>query len=330
VADTQRSTALSPLAIQSPAAARKPPNSERYSHISTAEIVKLSDQGFSHRKIGKLLNMGPCSVGSRLRAEGKTRLPARVSAAELKEARLDPAWEARRGTADRIVCRECGEWKSVLEAPGEHSHLRKHHMTGDEYRTRWPGARLINFGVSARLAARQGRSKTIRDLMDDFAASYLMPSLHKQCRRDPNWEEKNGIEDIVVCRLCGRKSRTDLFAHLKKIHGCNYVTYHEQFPKAPTMPVCRRAKKNKVQLGRGRRMRALAVHGKVLEELKSKPLPWRLMVPFLLQDPSLSNAEVQALTYTEHTRTRLSEAAMNRLRNFCRVPGPKGRRRKKL
>lgn len=86
----------------------------------------------------------------------------------------------------------------------------------------------------------------------------------------------------------------------------------------------------KIQVDYHRRLHNAAAIGKIIEKLKSKPLPWRLMVPLLLQDRHLSNAELRDLTDTKQISTRLSEGAMNRLRKFCGVPGPKGRRRKKL
>jgi hypothetical protein len=247
----------------------RPPNSEVYSHISTAEIVKLFDQGLSHRKIGKRLGMGPCSVGSRLRAEGKVRSRACVTAAQLKEARLDPAWEARSGIAhwivpsDRVVCRECGELKSELNANSAHSHLRGHKMTAREYKSKYPSTRLTSFARSADQNSRQGGKKTVQDLMDEFAAMYLTPQGLKACRRDPEHEKKHGIKEFVACRLCGLKSRTDLWAHLQKRHdGCSFAGYHARFPKAPVIPLCRKAEKNEAQKLRGRELRQDATRGK--------------------------------------------------------------------
>ncbi len=247
----------------------RPPNSEVYSHISRAEIVKLFDQGLSHREIGTRLGMGPCSVGSRLRAEGKVRPRARVTPAQLKEARLDPAWEARPGIAhcivpsDRVVCRECGELKSELSANGAHSHLRGHKMTAREYKSKYPGARLTSFARSADQNSRQGGKKTVQDLIDEFAAMYLTPQELKACRRNHEYEEKHGIKEFVACRLCGLKSRTDLWAHLQKRHdGCSFAGYHAQFPKTPVIPLCRKAEKNEAQKLRGRELRRDATRGR--------------------------------------------------------------------
>jgi predicted transcriptional regulator len=246
---------------QSPAAIRRPPNAVLYSHVDTDDIVKLFHQGLSHRKIGKLLQMGPCSVGTRLRNLGLVRQPESVSAAELRECRADPAWEARRRIPDRIVCRECGEWKAVLDAPGEHGHLRKHNMPGDEYRTKWPGARLTNFQIPARMAenlgraAKQDRQKTLERLMDEFAAMYATPEEREICRKDHEWEEKNDIEDFVVCRLCGFKSKVDLLIHLRKRHDKTTGSYRQEFWKAPMVPLRVKDRKNEEQLPRSAELR---------------------------------------------------------------------------
>lgn len=185
-------------------------NAQRYSHISTNEIVKLHDQGRSHRQIAKILGMGPCSVGNRLRREGKRRDPPRLTNSQLAACRADPAWEARGGTrglvpANRAVCRECGELKSELNASGAHSHLRKHEMTARDYRSKYPAARLVSFARTAEQNRRQGRRKTLQQLMDKFTAMYVTPMELKECRRDPEWENRSGINDFMACRVWPQK-----------------------------------------------------------------------------------------------------------------------------
>jgi predicted transcriptional regulator len=219
-------------------------NAERYRHIPTAEIIKLSDeQDLSQRKIGKLLGMGSCAVGNRLRAAGKARRPPKLTPSQLEECRQDPAYEARPGIAHRIVpayrvvCRECGELKSELNANGNHSHLRGHHVTADEYKRKWPGARLTSFARSADQNHRQGREKTVQDLMDEFAARYLTPEEWKEYVRDQKYEERHGITKFVACRLCPLKSKTDLHNHLKTQHGLRSAEYRKQFPEALQMPL---------------------------------------------------------------------------------------------
>jgi predicted transcriptional regulator len=248
---------------QSPAAIRRPPNSDLYSHMDTDEIVKLFHQGLSHRKIGRQLNMGACSVGIRLRKLGLARPPECITPGELRELRADPAWEARKRISNRVICRECGERKAVLDAPGEHGHLRKHKITGDEYRAKWPGARLTNFLVPAKVAeiqrraAKEDRQKTLEKLMDEFAAMYATPEERENCRKDHEWEEKNDIKDFAVCRLCGFKSKVDLLSHLRKRHGKTTESYRQEFWKAPMVPLRVKDRKNKEQLPRSAKLRKL-------------------------------------------------------------------------
>jgi hypothetical protein len=288
------------------------PNSERYSHIPTAEIVTLFNQGLSHRMIGRRIHMGPCSVGSRLRKLGLVHPRARVTAAQLKEARLDPAWEARHGIADRVICRECGGLKSQIDAWGEHSHLRKHRITARDYKRKYPGARLTNFRVAAGQAARQGRSKTLEELMDEFASMYATPEDLKKCRRDPRgWEEKHGINDVVIGRMCGLKSRSDLWAHLRKAHDLSYVSYHAQFCKAPTIPQRLKEVKNEDQQDRGNRLRMRAA-------LSSESETTRKIVLYLWDHPDATNPEVR-----NATGTKMSDRQTSRVRDKYGVSGRK-------
>ena len=68
------------------------------------------------------------------------RLPY-VTPELLDACRLDPAWEARQGMANCIVCRECGA-KLLSPLGGHRGHLwRLHQMTVRAYRAAYPGAR---------------------------------------------------------------------------------------------------------------------------------------------------------------------------------------------
>lgn len=297
------------------------PNAERYSHISKIEIVKLFDEGLSHRQIATRLNMGACAVGTRLRAEGKVRPTAAVTGVQLKECRLDPGWEARHSIANRVVCRECGELKAQLDAQGMHGHLRKHHMTVDDYRGKYPGARLNNFVRCFDQAQRQGRQTTLQQLMDEFAAKFLTATQLTECREDPEWEECQGITDYVACRRCGLKSKTDLFGHLKR-HGLTAAAYREQFPKAQQVPLAmKRGYKRDYARRRGACQRDLAAKGKKLAELKEMAEQWRTIVPILWAHPDWRNDQV--LRAAE--MIAVSKRTLGRMRDFAGVPGPKGR-----
>ena len=308
----------------SASATPKPPNSERYSHIPNAEIVKLSDGGKSHRQIAKILGMGPCSVGMRLRKAGKRRAPARVTDSQLKDARDDPAWQARHGAAnpivpvDRVVCLECGELKSELNANGMHSHLRKHRMTALQYTRQHPGARLTSYKRSRDQNHRQGRAKTIEDLMAEDAALYSIPKVREAARRDPNWEARHEITDFVFCRWprCGLKSRCGLDNHLKTQHDCTLADYHARFPKAETIPL--RLKNLRREAARDR-FKDLFGIARVFEELKHMSLASRLIVCLALFDPTLTKPQIKQIAGKE---ADLSERQMTRLGKWLRERVP--------
>jgi hypothetical protein len=211
---------------------KRPANAELYQHIPAAKIIELFNQGLSHRRIGKVIGMGPCSVGTRLRREGKVRRRASLVGEELEEARLDAAWEARRGLANRVVCRECSQFMAGINVNGEHSHLRKHHITADEYASKYPGARFTSFAITARQGVRQGRAGNVQKLMERFAAQYLTAKELMECRTDPAWEERRGF-DFVACRKCGFKSKTDLYLHIHRRGYSRVKEYRAEYPKAP-------------------------------------------------------------------------------------------------
>jgi hypothetical protein len=215
------------------------PNSEVYAHIETERIVSLHRQGLSQRKIGKLLGMGPCSVGNRLRQHGiRGGRVVRVTAQQLRDARLDPALEARLDIRDRVICRECGELKASINASAEHSHLRRDKMTVQEYTRKYPGARFFSFARTAEQARRQGRNTTLEELMQQFAAKYVAAVELRQCRRDPFWERRRGMTDIVVCRRCGLKiGFNNLSGHVRRDGYEDLAAYRADFPNAPSTPI---------------------------------------------------------------------------------------------
>ncbi|MGA7795887.1 MAG: hypothetical protein WCA19_22875, partial [Candidatus Acidiferrales bacterium] len=68
---------------------------------------------------------------------------------------------------------------------------------------------------------------------------------------------------------------------------------------------------------------------RILDELSNKPVPWRRIVPLLLINRDLSNAQAQDLAGIKPSE-RLSRSAMNRVRIFAGVRGLQGRRAQKL
>jgi hypothetical protein len=215
---------------------KRRPNSKVYAHIGTEKIIGLHRQGFSHRNIGKLLGMGPCAVGNRLRRNGiRGGRVSRVTNQQLRDARMDAALEARLGIGNRVICRECGELKAGINANGEHSHLRRHDMTKEEYTRKYPGARMSSFATAADQARRQERKTTVAELMRQFAAKYVTAAQLRRCRRDPYWE---GNADFVVCRRCGLKiGFSNLSGHIRRHGYQNFAAYRADFPNAPSIAV---------------------------------------------------------------------------------------------
>ena len=212
-------------------------NSNLYAHIPTEKIIRLHREGLSARKIAKLLGMGPCSVGNRLRRNGiRGGHVSRVTEKQYRESRRDPALEARLGIRNRVICRECGELKAGINANGEHSHLRRHHMTVEEYQRKYPGARLFSFAIAAAQAGRQGRKTKLEDLMQAFAEKYLTAAELDKCRRDPFWEKHNDVRDFIVCRRCGLKIKfSNLWGHVGRHGYKNLAAYRVDFPHAPSI-----------------------------------------------------------------------------------------------
>jgi hypothetical protein len=215
-----------------------------------AEIVKLVDQGLSNADVGARLGLSASAITGRLNRMGKTRPFPKISAAQLKQCRLDPMWEVRpenRGIVpvERIVCRECGEIRGDLNSSGGKSHLLNDHphTPPEAYLRKYPGARLTPF---ARHFARYAGNKTIESWLDEFAALYVTPAELAKCRKDPAWEARRGITNFVVCRLCGLKKQSSISGHKKNghlvtAHGMPFSAYRVLFPKAPQMPETERA-----------------------------------------------------------------------------------------
>jgi uncharacterized lipoprotein YmbA len=68
---------------------------------------------------------------------------------------------------------------------------------------------------------------------------------------------------------------------------------------------------------------------RILNQLSNKPVPWRRIVPLLLINRNLSNAQAQDLAGIKPNE-RLSRSAMNRVRIFAGVRGLQGRPAQKL
>jgi transposase len=242
----------------------RPPSSERYAHIPIAKLIELHDLGMNNRQIGQKLGMHPSTVGHWLRKAGKV-VPKAVTTEERKESVLDPAWEARRDIKNRVVCRKCGQLKASLNDPKD-NHLSKHHMmTAADYTSKYPGARLMSFDLSASHNRWLGSSKTANERMAEFAASYLTPAELKEYLKDHEWEEHHQIKDFVACRLCGFKCKFRLSDHLMSRHSISSAAYRLRFPKSLLLPLSKEDSERDRSRKKGRALRDLAKKGKILK-----------------------------------------------------------------
>jgi predicted transcriptional regulator len=290
-------------------------NADRYRHIPTAEIIKLVvEQGLSRRKAGKQLEMGAGAVKNRLKAAGIEWQPPKLTPSQLEECRQDPAYEARPhiankiAPANRVVCRECGELLAELNANGIHSHLlRKHRMSAEDYESKWPGARLTSFARSADQNRRQGRTKTIQELMDEFASKYLTPEELREARRDQECEEHHEVELFIVCRLCGMKSKTDLHNHLKTQHDLTSAAYYRQFPKCLRLPLGLYATKNELAKIYGQEKSSLAKKGEIVEELSDERLEKLVKFEHTRGPGRLATARLRLMACLKADRPELSD-----------------------
>ena len=166
-----------------------------------------------------------------------------VSYDQLDDCRFDPAWEARRGISDQVVCRECGQLVRIQVT----SHLRSEHgISSDDYLKKYPSARLFTFDQSVKANGRSSNSwgckRTAAELMRRMAEDFVCAQELRECRQDPLWEWHQGITTFSVCRKCGFKSRCAMTAHLKTHyrtghrlqHGEMTHAYHADYPGAPT------------------------------------------------------------------------------------------------
>ena len=255
-----------------------PPSSERYAHIPKAKVIELHDLGRNNRQIGKELGMQPATVGHWLRKEGKVVQKA-VTAEQLKESRLDPAWEARQGIKNRVVCRKCGQLKPSINDPKD-NHLSKHHMmTAADYTSKYPCARLMSFDLSASHNRWLGSSKTANERMAEFAASYLTPADLKEYLKDQEWEKHHQIKDFVACRLCGFKCKFRLSDHLMSRHSISSAAYRLRFPKSLLLPLSKEDSERDRSRKKGRALREelAALRAARPDDWDDAPIEWRII-----------------------------------------------------
>ena len=149
-----------------------------------------------------------------------------------EELRLDVAWEARRGIANFIGCRECGDFlKTPLsQAKGGHIAVKHPHLSVEKYQELYPFARLMSLSQSA-----QSHGNSVEEFVKNFADAYFTPAEIAEGRLDGGWEVRNGISP-AMCRLCGRKIRSHqgLLPHLRHQHP--HTSLQEYLTRWPGVP----------------------------------------------------------------------------------------------
>jgi hypothetical protein len=146
---------------------------------------------------------------------GRRSTPTEFLPEERREACYkDPAFEAREGITDRVICRECFSVLRDGAMDGKDGHLRTmHRLTRKEYRLRNPGTPLF---TRQRMADDSGAD--VRKLMAERAEEYASPAEFAAARSDPKYDEKLAF---VICRVarCGFKATAELADHLRNAHG---------------------------------------------------------------------------------------------------------------
>jgi hypothetical protein len=157
-------------------------------------------------------------------------LTASVSAVELAECRKDPAWEARRGLTDRVVCRKCGVMvKSPMGVKIGHL-WAKHKTDRYGYWAEFPSAPLRSLEYIAKFYGRP-----LENLLKEIPDNYLLPDELAEARKNPAYEKDHELA-VVICRVCGKKLGSELRArrggHLGT-HRLSMEEYRAKYPDAP-------------------------------------------------------------------------------------------------
>jgi hypothetical protein len=138
---------------------------------------------------------------------------------EIREARRDPAYEARKQTADRVMCRICGFWANSDLSP-DHIELHidkaraiakwRRRGLAKEYNILWPGA------PTSTHARRAGKlHKDVSPVMAEYANTFVLPDQLEACRLDP---KSTPAAEFAVCLICGQKCKWELPRHVDDEH----------------------------------------------------------------------------------------------------------------
>jgi hypothetical protein len=176
---------------------------------------------------------------SKARGENKRRLREvmqrnegkRATPVQLVDIGKDPAWEARNGILDCVVCREpeCGWFSSGHSLT---THLsRCHDLSAKAYRLRHPGAPIESLIELSKAPFMRGQ--TAEELAKKRAEQYLTPERRDESRKEGLSFELRVKWLGVICRHCGEKLKDNLAASHLNQHGFTKSEYLALYPKAP-------------------------------------------------------------------------------------------------
>jgi hypothetical protein len=210
-------------------------------------VVKLQKE---HQKVRK---------GGSVAANPQLAEPVPLEDLQAFKIYTDPAYEARHGIIDSVICRECGQYvgSRLIYKDGEKGHLwAQHRMLKAEYRRKFPEAPLSSLRVSAKDALRTGNVADASEYIANRAKEYATPQEIREVRRDPAYEARKQIADRFMCRICGFWANGDLSPdHLALLHIDKAKAiakweskglakeYNLLWPGAPTSTHLRRADK---------------------------------------------------------------------------------------
>lgn len=267
-----------------------------------------------------------CGAASRSRQEAREELRIRqdeeceqglrLTAQQLADAEMDPAYEVRppHRILDSVHCRECGK---LFRGKSLANHLRRvHEMSSQEYRLRHPAAPLLSCEEWADSPRAAGRAAEWR--ADSLIRKYLGAEELKKCRQilGIEYELENDISELVVCRHCGGKYRDNLAnSHLEQ-HGLTAESYRARYPNAPL----RSERVNEDGRERYTRLKARAWRP---EDWENWPGIKQAVGIILIENPSIENDELGRRLDESQTPFRCPESwKKDNFERAFTTPGP--------
>ncbi len=215
-------------------------------------------------------------------------------------------------------------------------------MTRKEYHRKWSGAPSATENVKALARERTKRHRALQDpekkkerLAKERDQQRLYRATHVQELRQQRQKKRALNRDAI-----NKRKREWYAAHRDEVnrrqreqHAANRDERNAQqrAARAADPERFRKYGQKNYDNHRAQRVEYVRAKRKAMEarvlplDLISKPDEWKKLVPLLKLDPTLSNSEAQGIA-----GTKLSLPAMNRVRRYAGVPGPKGRPARKM